>query len=256
MAALTNLVTMHSKPWVTVGLYGNHEQMVHQPRVLEDSIDTAVLLGADRNKVCVLVPASGADSDHFQRLIPANQTTCINDRVWADAVWTNYPEAAVILPTADCQTIVIKNLVTGMLVVAHGGKPAMTPGHMEEDPWWNIVDICIAKAVEHADPTNLQIYVTGTISGKNYWHDAPEAQPDMEPFIRVYGNEVFFDNPVDGRLDLFSVTKAVARNWKVPAAQVSSDGLCTYDHPDLVSYRKDSTPHRNLAVVVNKPVER
>lgn len=258
MAVLTKLVRQHRKPWMQVDLYGGHPQMINDEQVMFNSIDTAVSMGAHRNKVCVLVPASGHGSDHFQKLVSASGTKTIEDRIWADAAWTTDPHTAIVVPTADCQTIVVKNLATGMLVVAHGGKPAMTPGHLREGVGWNIVDLCIAKAAENSDPGNLMIYVSGTIRGYNYWHEKPGARPSMEPFLDFYGEEVFFGDPNNGRLDLFSVTQTVARRWRVPKGNVASDGLCTFDHPALASFRcpSKSDEERNIDIAVNRKVLR
>lgn len=255
MVVLSNLVHQHKTPWFDVRLYGNHPQMVHQPQVFSDTIDTAVSMGVRRDRVCILVPASGETSDHFQKLVLAQTTQDINDRTWADAAWTDQPDAVIGLSTADCQSVIIKNLLTNRLVVAHGGKPAMTPGHIKEDARWNIIDLCIQKAIERADPSNLRIYVTGTISGHHYWHDELQAQPTMEPFKRVYGEDVFTGDPKDGRLDLFSVTQLTARRWKVPECQIHSDGLCTFKHPHLASYRNPnkSGDNRNIVLVCNAP---
>lgn len=258
MAVLTKLACQHKKPWIQVNLYGGHPQMADREQVLLDSIDTAVSMGAHRNKVCVLVPAAGSTSDHFQRLLPAANTPRLKDRLWADAAWTTDPGIAIVVPTADCQTVVIKNLITGMMLVAHGGKPAMTPGHLDKDARWNIVDLCISKASEHSDPSNLMVYVSGAISGTNYWHEDPEARPSMEPFHNLYGNEVFVDNPDHGRLDLFSVTRMVARRWRIPESNIVSDGLCTYKHSTLASFRcsTKSDKERNITIAVNRKVPR
>ena len=256
MSLLTNLVARHDRPWVTVGLFGQHDQMVYSEQVFIDSMDTAVSMGADKEKICVMVPASGQSAVHFQKMLPAYGTTRLDDRTWADAVWTQDPMTAIILPTADCQSVVIKNLVTGMLVVAHGGKPAMTPGHIVPRSDWNILDLCIVKAIENADPTNLQIYVTGAISGDNYRHDDQAGQQAIKPFLQMYGKDVFVGDPAEGCLDLFSVTKHVAERHSIPLDQVTSDGSCTFTHPNLTSYRKNDQPQkRNITIVVNRPVQ-
>lgn len=252
MAALTNPVSTYDKPWLRVHSYGNHPPILKNPGVLERTITTAVQLGADPDKVCVLVPASGSDEDHFQEILPAQATPTVDTLLFADGAYTTEIGYAIAMPTGDCQFIVIKNLVTKMMVVVHGGKPAMTPGHNPKNTWINIMDAALHKAVEGADPTNLQIYVTGVIAPQDYRHDDENGQEHVRPFLEVYSADVFYGPPKDGCLDLFAVTKMVAQRHKVPEDQIVHDGVYTSRHVGMVSFRKHGTKRRNIFVAVNR----
>ena len=234
-----------------VHTYGNHPSMHTSPETLRRTIATAVAIGAKRNKVCVLVPASNHTAGHFQLIKPAVATTSLEDRLWADGAYTYDVGSAIALPTADCQSIIIKNMVTKKMVVVHGGKPAMTPGHVFENTWINIMDMALHKAIKGADPANLQIYVTGVIAPQDYRHDDENGQNHIRPFLEVYGWEAFAGKVQHGCLDLFAVTKMIAQRHKVPADQITHDGIYTSRHPGLASYRTDKTANRNIIIAVN-----
>jgi len=266
---LKRLVNDYSGSSFRACTFGGHPHMDQNPDVLLAAIDTAVELGADRNKVCVMAPASGPADYHFKKVSAASTTTSLESRVWADGVYTTEIGAAVIMPSADCQFIVMKNLVTNCLVVGHGGKPAMRTwelvnlSEMHAGPGpteirrLSIIDQCLDYAVRRAFPNNVHVHLANTIGARHYAHDDARTAQDRDYFWRYYGPEVFYDqDQAAGRLDLKAMSRRRLLDRNVPTGNISDDGQCTVCHPDLVSYRaKRQTSERNIGIAINLPVK-
>lgn len=224
----------------SIAIIGRQPKLSEQP---ERAIDQAELLGAKKDKVARLIVASGFDAPGH-KLIVHNVYDKISE---ADGVLLTERKAAGVIQTADCAALALYDEVSGNVVLAHAGRPALTPtGHCKSCT-------VVANAL-HAligNRTNLEgvhAIVVGNICGKCFKHDHKDAKHLIEPFMS-YPESVFADREL-GALDLFQVIKHMMMHAGVPEENIQHEGACTLETLTLSSYRGGD--HSRNTIIVNR----
>jgi copper oxidase (laccase) domain-containing protein len=217
------MIYQHTLSTCTISLIGNQSR--------HDFLLPAATQAPVRR--CHLKVASDVTQPGFQTIVPW-QITNENGPLAADGVLMTTPDTATIFHTADCPAVIIEHTPSRTIITLHAGRPAMTPQRGE-----NI----ITKALQllqkrNARPADLQVYLTGGISGQHFPHDHPDSEAKAIPFLDTYGPTVFTD--VDRlSLDLVQVIKQQLSTAGVPVTHITHDGHCTYENPELTSHRRD-----------------
>jgi len=246
------VVSQYKEPWLHMQMFGNLPAVQNDTQMLPQIIDTAASMGADRDNVRFLLPAANRNFPGFKKIVPLNTSANRSKILSADGMYTSDANAAIGIATGDCQMIFAKNLATNMLVVAHGGKPAMRCWDEKGTYEANIVDRVLEKLNVAAFASCIRIHIAGTIAAQKYRHEQPSSSQDRDLFLQHYGSDVFWGDTIDeGYLDLVAMTRITAARHKLTPGQVTHDGIDTVSHPSLVSYRQNGTRRRNIGIAVN-----
>jgi copper oxidase (laccase) domain-containing protein len=235
---------MHSYP------IGPHRLAIigHEPllsRATDWAHDRAVRLGADTTRVAKLVVASDANKAGHKLIV----VDTFNGVSQADGVLLSKPYSAGVIQTADCPALALYDEVSGNLVLAHAGRPALTPG--EHCASCTVVANALSALIgSTGDHSRVQARVIGNICGTCFKHDLPGARKYIEPFLKL-PSQVFADKAL-GALDLFEVIKHELMHVGVPTENISHVGPCTLESEHLASHRRgDET--RNTVILLRGP---
>jgi copper oxidase (laccase) domain-containing protein len=214
-----------------------------QPRIITDpkiSYNQAMRFGADRGKIQQLIVASDSSTDGHKRVSLA---TYGDPKSWDGAVISE-SRSAVILQTADCPTLVLTNESEGRVAIVHAGRPALTgDSHVIKNA---ILEVC----GNEDSAKNLKALIVGSICGRCFKHDKPEAKPFIEYFLQLpEPNQVFTDRE-NGALDLFGVIRRDLLCHGLRDEHIRHEGPCTFETEDLASYRRAKTELRNTMIFV------
>lgn len=223
-----------------VAVYGQQVRLKENPTI---SYEQALGLGAHRGQVAQLIVAADA-SVAGHKLVVHDQYDQVSR---ADGVCISQPHAAGVIQTADCAALVLYDAASGRTVLAHAGRPALSPsGHCAS---CTIVTNALHALVGNGSTNMVSALVTGNICGACFRHDHESARPLIAPFLR-YPNIVFTDRERGG-LDLFQVIRHELLHSGVPDENIRYEGVCTLEHEHLSSHRRgDQT--RNTIIVVRE----
>jgi copper oxidase (laccase) domain-containing protein len=215
-----------------------------QPRLLDapaQAIGHAELFRADSKKVALLVVASHKDAEGHKSIVHDTYSEISR----ADGVVISQVGGAGIIQTADCAALALHDKITGKMLLAHAGRPALTPD-----------EHCLSCTITYqalchlvgstGDFSQVEALVVGNICGPCFKHDRPEAKPLIEPFMK-YPSQVFADHKT-GALDLYEVIKHELTHYGVPAEQIRHFGPCTYETSWLSSHRRGNED-RNTVIL-------
>lgn len=225
-----------------VTIYGN------QPHLNLDSEVSrlqAIELGAQPESIAQIVTASNNQDPGHKNIVQ----DVFGKKSHADGVLLGTAGAAGIIQTADCPALILYDIDSHTVVLAHAGRPALSPtGHCAS---CTVVVNALHALIGHdGDPTRVIALVVGNICGRCFKHDHESAQHLIEPFLKL-PEQVFADRSV-GALDLYEVIKHQLIFHEVPAENIRHEGPCTLETPGLSSYRKDKTLLRNTIIVVRQ----
>ena len=216
-----------------------------QPRIIDKPAQAeghARLYGADPEKIALLIVASAAGTDGHKDFVHDTYSTI----KFADGVVLNQPGGAGVIQTADCAALALYDGATGRMVLAHAGRPALTPD--AHCPTCTITYNALCHLTgSMGDRSQVEALVVGNICGPCFKHDQPEAKHLVEPFMK-YPPHVFFDIE-EGALDLYEVIKHELVHYGVPVANIGHVGSCTFETDSLSSHRRGDTD-RNTVVLV------
>jgi copper oxidase (laccase) domain-containing protein len=216
-----------------------------QPRIIDKPAQAeghARLYGADPEKIALLIVASAAGVDGHKDIVHDTYSTI----KFADGVVLSEAGGAGIIQTADCAALALHDKASGKMVLAHAGRPALTPD--DHCPTCTITYNALCHLVgSTGDKSQVEALVVGNICGSCFKHDQPEAKHLVEPFMK-YPPQVF-TNTEAGALDLYEVIKHELVHHGVPVANIGHVGSCTFETDSLSSHRRGDTD-RNTVVLV------
>jgi len=220
-----------------------HGQQPHLNSDLKISRLQAIELGADPDYIAHIVTASN-DRDPGHKNILQN---VFSKKSHADGVLLNKTRSAGIIQTADCPAVILYDFDSNDVVLAHAGRPALSPsGHCAS---CTVIENALHALIGHqGDPTKVFALVVGSICGPCFRHDHKSAKHLIEPFLKL-PEQVFADRSL-GALDLYEVIKHELMYRGVPEGNIRHEGPCTFETPELSSYRRDKTLLRNTIIVV------
>lgn len=133
------------------------------------------------------------------------------------------------IKTADCLAVLLIGPLE--MTLLHAGWRGLAQG------------ILVAEQLRQTRPT--QAFIAPCISSKNY--------EVSEDFTQNFPNSDFFDQR-DGKL-YWSLEREACHQLRkqYEGILIRSSGLCTFDHPQLHSYRRDKTNQRNWNIFIPKP---
>ena len=203
----------------------------------------AIALGANPEHIAQLITASCAD-DLGHKTIVHDVYEKISH---ADGIFLSKTNAAGVIQTADCPALILYNADSDDVVLAHAGRPALSPS--DHCTSCTVVGNAVHALIGHdGNPSQVFALVVGNICGPCFKHDHEGAKHLIEPFLKL--PETIFADRALGALDLYEVIKHQLIYHKIPAGNIRHEGPCTLETPELASYRRDKTPLRNTIIVV------
>jgi copper oxidase (laccase) domain-containing protein len=131
----------------------------------------------------VVVMNVGAHQDAWDEIVDVTSSegrgvTNPDERIAADALVTNMPSVALLLPVADCNAVAIHDPVKNVLAVVHLG-------------WQSTVAELATKVVQHlqqkyqSSATDLRIYFSPAIKAESYVFDkvSQDGDPAWKDFL-------------------------------------------------------------------------
>jgi Multi-copper polyphenol oxidoreductase laccase len=152
------------------------------------------------------------------------------------------PMGTATIRSKDCPIVFIKNTTTGLGVLLHAGRAAMTPDELGR----NVITEALS-AVTQTPADKLIAYIRAGICQQCFVHDMRTDIALVAPFwLQYYG-------AVDGRtggIDLIAIIVTQLRQAGLHPDHIDHDGLCTYEHDGLSSHRRKDL-ESNLVLVLN-----
>lgn len=218
----------------------------HQPHLTEKgdiSYQQAVELGANPEKIAQVITASGPADKGHKEVYPANYTTVLR----SDGIILREVGSAGIIKTGDCIASLFCDENSGDGALVHMGRSALDPTKNDCSTCaYTVIDNALALLTRHQSNAHVQALVTGSICGSCFKHEGPDAQHHIDYFRRLPG--VFADEST-GALDLFAVAQHNLTHVGVPAEHIKAVGPCTFETPELSSYRRgDKTRNTFIAI--------
>lgn len=167
--------------------------------------------------------------------------------VKADGALVVRPDSAIVIRPADCPVVVLYEERYGLLVAVHAGRPAMTPTQCRggyRNVISNALDALVNYTKTRPSSLDLRVFISAAICGRCYQLD--QARDLLDPFLR-YFDGVGVDEETGG-LDLRAIIRYQLVTLGIPIDQIETDGICTYETPELASYRRSQTSDRNSVV--------
>ena len=151
-----------------------------------------------------------------------------------DALVTRETNLGLVIMSADCAPIVLFDPIAQVVGVVHAGWQGMLVG-------------VVANAVEGmfdlgAEPENLKAIIGPTISAQNFLatQERFDEVKDIEPVAAV--------KLANGQLAV-DIRKGVKHQLAQFQIKTTDLNICTYDTPELFSFRRDPETGRNATVV-------
>ena len=151
-----------------------------------------------------------------------------------DALVTRETNLGLVIISADCAPIVLFDPIAHVVGVVHAGWQGMLVG-------------VVANAVEGmfdlgAEPENLKAIIGPTISAQNFLatQERFDEVKDIEPVAAV--------KLANGQLAV-DIRKGVKHQLAQFQIKTTDLNICTYDTPELFSFRRDPETGRNATVV-------
>ena len=151
-----------------------------------------------------------------------------------DALVTRETNLGLVIMSADCAPIVLVDPIAHVVGVVHAGWQGMLVG-------------VVANAVEGmfdlgAEPENMKAIIGPTISAQNFLatQERFDEVKDIEPVAAV--------KLANGQLAV-DIRKGVKHQLAQFQIKTTDLNICTYDTPELFSFRRDPETGRNATVV-------
>ena len=151
-----------------------------------------------------------------------------------DALVTRETNLGLVIMSADCAPIVLVDPIAHVVGVVHAGWQGMLVG-------------VVANAVEGmfdlgAEPENLKAIIGPTISAQNFLatHERFDEVKDIVPTAAV--------KLANGQLAV-DIRKGVKHQLAQYQIKTTDLNICTFDTPELFSFRRDPETGRNATVV-------
>lgn len=166
--------------------------------------------------------------------------------IYAEGVILSQPNTAVLIQTADCPTLILRNPLTGWVVVTHCGRAALSPVEQPDGTLFNIVTIAVNLLCSPRYTDFLEAHITTGICGNCFVHDTDGASSFVTPFD-LFGHQVFVDRS-RGALDLFAVIGGHLRAYGLGEHCITRDSTCTKESNALSSHRRGDTSRNSIIV--------
>ena len=212
--------------------------------------ELAVRYGAKPGRIYLVKAASTRHDSGFleirtPRYGDAKQTRA--DMATDGIILTDSQSAAIFTP-ADCPIVTLYDVVTGNAVVFHAGRAALTPVNKPGEPIRNIVTKAFLALTNGRSGHYIAAHISATICPHCFKHETNEARGLIKPFEQ-FGEVAFLDRDL-GQLDMSAIIRHQLRTLGISNRNIHSDNLCTYENPQLASYRRDHSSTRNAVIVV------
>lgn len=186
-------------------------------------------------KLALPKPPLWLNQQHTTKLITWQGQEFIEPPV-ADATWTNKPNLALSVMTADCQPILITNKEESFVVAIHAG-------------WQGLLDGIVTKAILQLPDKaqNLIVWIGPSISQENFEVDVDF----MNMFVKKnQKNTSFFQQGSLTKYKADLVGIAVLEMQSLGVANITKSNLCTYLNVDkFYSYRRNQKTGRMATLI-------
>jgi polyphenol oxidase len=171
-------------------------------------------------------------------------TPTFDDWPQADIAVTREPSIALTVRTADCVPILLGDRRLGAVAAIHAGWKGTAAGAV-------MAAVDALKSKFGSEPHDLVAAIGPSIGPCCY-----EVGRDLVPHFAAHPDAPrWFSADSKPRLDLWRATRDQLERAGVPARQIHSCGLCTFDNPALFhSYRRDGqTAGRLVGAIKSAP---
>lgn len=150
-----------------------------------------------------------------------------------DALVTRETNLGIVIMSADCAPIILFDPVSHVVGVVHAGWQGMLVGVVA-----NSIEVMFDLG---AEPQNMKAIIGPTISAKNFTATQQrfDEVKDIEPSAAV--------KLPDGKLAI-DIRKGVKSQLAKYQIKTTDLNICTFDTPDLFSFRRDPVTGRNATV--------
>jgi polyphenol oxidase len=196
----------------------------------------ATLADLNVRDVVVMAPVHGADVIHLRDAHDVADTPLGRVAPEADALITTRPGLGLLTMAADCAPVTLADERSGVIGVVHVG-------------WKGLVNGVLEHAVRQmqqsgADPEQIQVTVHACICGQHYPVPAQRAAMVRQACPAAVVTLSNGDEAIDLRLGLEAQCSGLGLH------QVRMDSRCTFEDPDLFSYRRDGMTGRHGVLMV------
>jgi YfiH family protein len=156
--------------------------------------------------------------------------------VEADAIWTDQPELAVAVQTADCLPLLLADREATVVAAVHAGWRGVLAGVIEA-----------AVAALPVDAARLLVWL-GPAIGRQHFEVGPELR---QAFVDDWAAaDQHFQRASGDRWLADLVGLATARLQRLGVQHISASGLCTFSDPQRFdSHRRDRSIGRLVSAI-------
>lgn len=216
--------------WATVVLYGGKEG---DPTPFAERYARS----RDRTIDYTILPPSDHRGEGFKQVVAVPTGPIIH----ADGLLLP-PGKTATIRSKDCPIVFIKNTTTGLGVLLHAGRAAMTPDEFGR----NIITVALSAVIQ-TPADKLIAYIRAGICQQCFVHDMRTDIALVAPFWLQYTGAV---DRRTGGIDLVAIIVTQLRQAGLHPNHIEHDGLCTYEHDGLSSHRRKD-PESNMVLVLN-----
>jgi YfiH family protein len=175
---------------------------------------------------------------HSRHLTQEHTNTVFQDQDYVssqqigDALFTRQPQISLVIRTADCVPVFLAS--PNSHGIAHAGWRGTKNGIVQ-----NLV-ACFD------DPSQIRAHIGPAISARHF-EIGPDVYDDWSKREPQRFKPHLYPSPNGGdrrMLDLRGYIRDLLIDLGVPAEHISISPLCTFEDPDLPSYRRDKTEQR------------
>lgn len=151
-----------------------------------------------------------------------------------DALVTRETNLGLVIMSADCAPVVLVDPIAHVVGVVHAGWQGMLVGVVA-----NAIEVMFELG---AEPENLKAIIGPTISAQNFiaTQERFDEVKDIEPTAAV--------KLANGQLAV-DIRKGVKHQLAQYQIKTTDLNICTFDTPELFSFRRDTETGRNATVV-------
>lgn len=192
--------------------------------VFANRAELALALGLPASGIVYMNQVHGADV--------ALVSSTGDETASADAMVTTRRGIGLAVLVADCTPVVLADAHAGVIAVAHAGRPGMLAGVIPH----------VLDAMERAGAVSIDAVIGQSICPRHY--EVPREMRDAAAAVEPVSASVSASGT-----PAIDVSAGVAEQLARAGVRIDWQSGCTYERPDLYSYRRDGDTGRFGGVV-------
>jgi len=239
MAVFENPVISTQIGCAHVTVFGNRPAIRSGYDSFLSVLETAVSLGADSTKICILNPPGTTCGRGFKKILrPKFGTKQRQQRLHAEGTWITKPGQAIVLPSRDCLGACLIEPITGVAGLVHCGREASRPAKKPGDKFPSIITL-LRKVAPGRKREQVLAFLSGSICPDCFGHTTEHGQELVKDFAGQGEGELLAGNPADGKLRMISCNRLYLTGHGCMERNIQIDDTCTKCSPAFTSYRAE-----------------